>query len=79
MPEIQNDIDTLSLIIEKERAYSTEIRRLSMRMRSDDLTDYLNGLNDLKLDHLTPLRRELEDALSARNVFSDRYRYFDRT
>ncbi len=79
MPEIQNDLETLELILETERAYSNDIRRLAARMRSDDLADYLNGLNDLKNDHLTPLQRELTDALPARNVFADRYRYFRRT
>ncbi len=79
MPEIQNDLETLELILETERAYSNDIRRLAARMRFGDLTDYLNGLSDLRLDHLTPLRRELENALPARDVFADRYRYFRRT
>ncbi len=79
MPEIQNNLETLELILETERAYSNDIRRLAARMRFGDLTDYLNGLSDLKNDHLTPLRLELENALPARNDFADRYWYFRRT
>ena len=74
------EYDVLTLILKKEAAFAQETARLAQDLRSDDLSDYLRGLADLKNDFLTPLEKHLSDNKKAsETAFSNRYRYFERT
>ncbi len=74
------EYEILTLILKKEAAFAEESARLAESLQTDDLSDYLHGLEDLKNDFLTPLEKRLSDnKKAAETAFSDRYWYFERT
>ncbi|MGN1078730.1 MAG: hypothetical protein ACI4TE_00995 [Alphaproteobacteria bacterium] len=74
------EYEILTLILKKEADFAAETARLAQNLQSDDLSDYLRGLEDLKSDFLTPLEKRLADnKKAAETAFSNRYRYFERT
>ncbi len=77
---MSKDRETIILILKKESEFSKEINRLAQNLQIDDLSDYLNGLKDLKSDFLDPLEQQMStSADNKESVFSDRYWYFERT
>ena len=77
---MSKDRETIVLILKKESEFSKEINRLAQNLQIDDLSDYLNGLKDLKSDFLDPLEQQMSTpADNKESVFSDRYWYFERT
>ncbi len=77
---MSKDRETIVLILKKESEFSKEINRLAQNLQIDDLSDYLNGLKDLKSDFLDPLEQQMStSADNKESVFSDRYWYFERT
>lgn len=74
------EYEILTLILKKEAAFVQETVRLAQNLRSDDLSDYLRGLEDLKNDFLTPLEKRLSENKKAdETAFSNRYWYFEHT
>lgn len=78
------DAEILELILKAEHDFKREVRRLSSMIVSksieNELSDYLNGLNDLKADFLCPaINKPSENDISSENLFSDLYNYFQRT
>ena len=77
---MSKDRETIVLILKKESEFSKEINRLAQNLQIDDLSDYLNGLKDLKSDFLDPLEQQMSTpADNKESVFADRYWYFERT
>lgn len=75
-----DEYEILALILKKEAAFTAEATRLTEYLQTDDLSDYLHGLADLKNDFLTPLEKRLSDNKKAdQTAFSERYRYFEKT
>lgn len=74
------DYEILTLILKKEAAFSAETEQLAQKIQTDDLSDYLNGLTDLKSDFLIPLKKRLSDnKKNDQSSFSQRFWYFERT
>ncbi len=78
MPPFEKDFEILSLILQKEETFIQEISRLALDLQSDDLSDYLDALKDLKEDFLIPLKKRLSNQHNE-SLFSNRYWYFNRT
>ncbi len=74
----ETDLEILSLILRKEELFFQELQQLTLCLQSNDLSDYIAALKDLKNDFLIPLKKRLSEK-SYENLFSNRYWYFDRT
>ncbi len=81
MPLFYTDYDILLNILEKESLFFKEIQQLSLCLKSIDLSDYINGLHDLKSDFIIPARNHILSHEKTRfdTTFSDRYWYYERT
>ena len=77
---MNKDNEILNLILKKESDFFKEIRALSQYLQTDDLSDYLYGLNDLKNNFLKPLEQQLSDNTNTVSTnFSDRYWFLEKT
>lgn len=77
---VNKEFEILELILQKEAAFISEIDSLAQNLQTDDLSDYLKGLKDLKNDFLIPLKQRLADnTKETSSVFSEKYWFWEKT